>query len=48
MTVPWPACCTDPEKLPSDAIVKLPDHDDVPERVAVAVNVLPSGETVTL
>lgn len=21
MTVPWPACCTDPEKLPSEAMV---------------------------
>jgi hypothetical protein len=48
MAVARPACWTDPEKLPSDAMVKLPEHDADPERVAVAVKLLPSLETVTL
>ena len=30
MTVPWPDCCTDPEKVPSAAMVKLPAQDDDP------------------
>jgi hypothetical protein len=48
ITFAWPACSTEPEKLPSDAIVKLPDHDDDPERVAIAETLLPSLETLTL